>query len=151
MRFAQIKLTARDPAALAGFYVDALGCEVLLGPTPVQGAVSQGAGAPGSVLELTILALPGDHDPAPTLELYRFLENPPDAWPYAVGSGQIAFYVDDVEAAATAVVAAGGTVLGEVVDWIAPFDTVARFVYLQDPEGNLVDVWTSVAQRTTDN
>jgi len=43
------------------------------------------------------------------------------------------------------VMAAGGASIGDVVEWEAPSGAVARFVYMRDPEGNIIDLWSRVA------
>ncbi len=39
---------------------------------------------------------------------------------------------------------AGGNKLGDLVEWEAPAGESARFVYMQDPEGNVIDLWSRV-------
>lgn len=144
MRFDQVKLAADDPERLTRFYVEALHCAVQRPLTTVDDeVVSRGIGAPGHVVELTLLTLPGRTDETtPRLELYRFLGGWPERWRHLPGTGQLAFFVEDVDAAARRVLAAGGSMLGEIVDWVLPQGN-ARFAYLTDPEGNIIDLWTA--------
>jgi catechol 2,3-dioxygenase-like lactoylglutathione lyase family enzyme len=142
VRFDQTKFLARDPEGLARFYEEALDCVVVV---PLQeisdAAVPRAIGVPEGDVSLTVLRLPGRGDHGPSLELYSVSGQRPDNWHYQPGQGQIAFEVDDLEASIGAVVAAGGSKLGEVVEWEAPSGSRAMFVYLKDPEGNIVDLW----------
>lgn len=142
VRFDQTKFLARDPKSLAGFYEEALDCVTVV---PLQeisdAAVPRAFGVPDATVSLTVLRLPGRGDHGPVLELYSVSGPRPDDWHYQPGQGQIAFEVEDLEASIGAVVAAGGTKLGEVVEWEAPSGSRARFVFLNDPEGNVIDLW----------
>lgn len=146
VRFDQTKFLARDPGSLAGFYEDALGCVTVV---PLQevpdDAVPRAFGVPDASISLTVLRLPGRGDRGPVLELYSVTGERPREWHYQPGQGQIAFEVDDLESSIAAVLSAGGAMLGEVVEWEGPSGTVARFVLLRDPEGNVVDLWTHLA------
>lgn len=62
-------------------------------------------------------------------------------WPYQPGQGHLAFQVDDVGQAAQRVVDGGGSYLGEIVTWRAPSGNPACFVFMRDPEGNVIDLW----------
>lgn len=141
MRFDQTKFLARDIDSLSDFYLDALDCEVVVPKQTVEEAVSRAVGAPDASVTLTILRLPGRGEHGPVLELYSLDGIRPDDWDYRPGQGQIAFEVDDLEASIGRVIAAGGSKLGEVVEWTAPSGRVGRFIYLRDPEGNIIDLW----------
>lgn len=144
MRFDQTKFLADDVAGLARFYVDALDCEVVVETQEVGEAVSRAIGVPDAKVTLSILRLPGRGDHGPVLELYSVVGPTPDDWGYGPGSGQIAFEVDDLEEGIGRLIAAGGTHLGEMVEWAAPSGAVARFVYLNDPEGNIIDLFQRI-------
>lgn len=144
MRFDQVKLAAHDPERLAAFYVSALGCVPVRPLTRLPESVSPALGAPDSVVELTMLRLPvAGAEHGPRLELYRFVGGWPPGWRHLPGTGQLAFWVDDVDAAARSVLGEGGSRFGEIVDWVTPGGVTARFGYFLDPEGNIVDLWTS--------
>ncbi len=141
MRFDQVKMVAGDVEALAGFYEVAIGCRMMAPITDFTDEVlSRGMGAPGAHVRMAWLAFPGASDGSPLLELYQ-LVGWHDDWPYRPGQGHVAFEVDDVPSAVDRVVTAGGSLLGEIVDWKAPSGNQARFVFLRDPEGNVVDLW----------
>jgi catechol 2,3-dioxygenase-like lactoylglutathione lyase family enzyme len=54
--------------------------------------------------------------------------------------GHIAFAVDDVVAARDAVLAAGGHALGDLVDGDVVGAGRITFVYVTDPEGNIIEL-----------
>lgn len=56
------------------------------------------------------------------------------------GFGHIAFAVDDVDEALQAVIAAGGSTVGNIVTAEVDGVGVLRVVYAQDPEGNIVEL-----------
>lgn len=143
MRFDQVKFVANDVERLIAFYVEALDCSVARGPVEVNDPEIIGAiGAPpGSRITLAMLSLPGPEEGV-VLELYSIAGDDALVWPYSPGQGQIAFQVDDVDAVVVRAISSGGSRLGEVADWQTPWGSTARFVYLRDPEGNIVDVWS---------
>ena len=56
------------------------------------------------------------------------------------GITHIAFAVEDVETARKAVLEAGGGEVGEVVTLAIPGAGKITFVYLTDPEGNIIEL-----------
>lgn len=143
VRFDQVKFLARDPEALASFYEQALGCEIVV---PLQeledDAVARATGVPDAEIQLTVLRLPGRGEHGPVLEVYSVNGDRPSDWHYQPGQGQLAFEVEDLETAMGRVGGAGGKKLGDLVEWEAPSGARARFVYMQDPEGNIIDLWS---------
>lgn len=144
VRFDQVKILAGDLDSLVGFYEEALGCVTVVPPLATDNIVARGAGVPEATVTLAALRLPGRGKHGPVLELYSVEGEVPEEWDYRPGNGQLAFEVDDLEAAIGKVISAGGSSLGEVVEWEAPSGSVARFIYLSDPEGNIIDLWIRV-------
>lgn len=144
MRFDQVKILARDLEALASFYIEALECVVVVPEQSTDHVAARGVGVPEAEVRLAVLRLPGRGDHGPVLELYSVVGELPDGWDYLPGQGQLAFEVTDLENAIGRVISAGGSKLGEVVEWEAPSGAVARFVYMRDPEGNIIDLWSRV-------
>jgi len=56
------------------------------------------------------------------------------------GFGHIAFSVDDVAAAQTAVLQAGGDVIGEIVTLQVATGAKVTWCYVTDPEGNIIEL-----------
>lgn len=141
MQFDQVKIFARDANRLVIFYQNAMGCRLLSPVTDfADEALARGLGAPGERVRLAFLGLPGIEE-GPILELYQFTTGGPSDWPYQPGQGHLAFQVADLGEAAERVVEEGGSCLGEVVTWRAPSGNLATFVFMRDPEGNVIDLW----------
>ena len=142
MRFDQVKILARDVHSLAAFYQDALDCELLMPVSDFDDEqLGRAVGAPGKRIRLGFLRLPGRGE-GPILELYEFPDSDEPEWPFQPGQGHLAFEVDDVGRSATRVVQEGGSYVGEISTWRAPSGNLSTFVFMRDPEGNVVDLWT---------
>ena len=88
------------------------------------------------------LRLPGHGENGPTLEIYSYtqMENklPPRA--NRKGFGHIAFLVDNVNEVSEAVLAHGGYDIGEISHADVPGVGRLTFVYMADPEGNILEI-----------
>lgn len=143
-RFVHVNLIARDWRRLADFYVRVFGCEPVPPPRRQAGDwLSRGTGVVDAALEGVHLRLPGAVGGGPTLEIYTYAETLEPGAPVAAnrrGYGHLAFAVDDVAAAVEEVVAAGGARVGAVVERDVAEVGHLCFVYVADPEGNLVEL-----------
>jgi catechol 2,3-dioxygenase-like lactoylglutathione lyase family enzyme len=142
-RFVHVNIIARDWTRLAQFYQHILGCT----PVPPERALSgkwleDGTGVPGAEIRGVHLRLPGYGRDGPTLEIFEYSqqEEPMEAAINRPGFAHIAFAVDDVEHAREAVLAAGGGEIGQVVSLDVPGAGRVTFVYLTDPEGNIIEL-----------
>ncbi len=142
-RYVHTNLIARDAQRLVKFYSAVFGCE----PVPPERSLAgrwleQGTGVRGAEIRGVHLRLPGHGPQAPTLEVFQYNRSPerPRVAPNTLGYGHIAFAVPDVQAARDAVLAAGGHAYGEVVTTDVPAVGRLTFVYVTDPEGNIVEL-----------
>lgn len=143
IRYKHTNIVAADWRKLAGFYERVLGCE----PVPPERSLSggwleRGTGVPGARLSGVHLRLPGCGEAGPTLEIYAYGENLPQPHPAAnrEGFSHIAFEVADVRRWAERVVAGGGAWVGDIAfTEIAGVGTL-EFVYMADPEGNIIEL-----------
>ncbi len=142
-KFVHTNIVARDWQKLADFYERVFGCQ----PVPPERNLSgqwleDGTGVAGVDIRGMHLRLPGFGEQGPTLEIFQYKqqqERPPTAI-NRPGFAHIAFAVDDVDAARDAVLAAGGGVVGEIVSVDVPGAGTVTFVYLTDPEGNIIEL-----------
>lgn len=143
IRYGHTNLIATDWRRLVQFYGEVFCCRPVGTERDLQGeSLERGTGLAGARLRGVHLRLPGYGDSGPTLEIFSYEQNLPNAapaWPNRVGFGHIAFVVADVEATRRAVLAAGGSQHGEVVTTAANGRKVT-WVYMRDPEGNLVEL-----------
>ena len=141
-RYVHTNLIARDWQVLARFYEELFGCSPLPPERDLTGPeMDAGTGIQGTHLRGIHLRLPGYGDTGPTLEIlsYDVLSDRPPAAVNRPGYGHIAFSVEDVTAARQAVLAQGGTPIGEVVS-IEVGTTRVTWCYVTDPEGNAIEL-----------
>jgi catechol 2,3-dioxygenase-like lactoylglutathione lyase family enzyme len=151
-RYRHTNLVAHDWARLATFYERVFGCERVPPERDQRGDwLSRGTGVDDAHLRGVHLRLPGGGPGAPTLEIYQYERVVSQGEPVAnrAGFGHIAFAVDDVEQALSAVVDAGGARLGEVVTTEVAGAGTLCFTYARDPEGNLIELqrWGATPER----
>jgi predicted enzyme related to lactoylglutathione lyase len=142
-RYVHTNLVARDWRKLARFYEQVFGCTAVPPERDLAGQwLEDGTGVPGAHIRGVHLRLPGYGADGPTLEIFQYdhEEERPETAVNRPGFAHIAFAVDDVEAARDAVVAAGGGTVGQVVSLAVPGAGSVTFVYLTDPEGNILEL-----------
>jgi catechol 2,3-dioxygenase-like lactoylglutathione lyase family enzyme len=145
-RYGHTNVIARDWRRLAWFYEAVFGCTPVPPERDYRGDLAErGTGIPGAAFRGVHLRLPGHGPDGPTLEIYTYEANvDPAAMPAAnrVGWGHIAFMVDDVASARSAVLEAGGRILpgAEVVTTRTADGRRVTWCYLADPEDNLIEL-----------
>jgi predicted enzyme related to lactoylglutathione lyase len=142
-RYVHTNLVARDWRKLARFYEQIFGCTAVPPERDLAGQwLEDGTGVPGAHIRGVHLRLPGYGADGPTLEIFQYNheEEGPETAVNRPGFAHIAFAVDDVKAARDKVVAAGGGTVGQVVSLEIPGAGTVTFVYLTDPEGNILEL-----------
>jgi predicted enzyme related to lactoylglutathione lyase len=142
-RFTHTNLIARDWRRLVGFYQQVFGCQPVLPERHLtQPWVAQVSGVPGAEIHGMHLRLPGYGDVGPTLEVFQYNQLKESEAPAInrPGLAHLAFAVEDVPAALEALLAAGGSQVGELVRVEVPGAGRLVFVYAADPEGNLIEL-----------
>jgi predicted enzyme related to lactoylglutathione lyase len=142
-KYVHTNLIAEDWRTLADFYQHVFGCVPVPPERDFYGEkLEAGTGIPGAHLRGAHLRLPGYDDHGPTLEIfnYNILEHRGTTAVNRPGFGHIAFVVDDVAAAQTAVLQAGGKVIGEIVTLQVATDTKVTWCYVTDLEGNIIEL-----------
>jgi predicted enzyme related to lactoylglutathione lyase len=142
-RFVHINIVAQDWRRLAQFYQEVFGCI----PVPPERNLSgdwleKGTTVAGAEIRGIHLRLPGCEGKGPTLEIFQYNIQKKDqqAAINRPGFAHIAFAVDDVEVARDAVIAAGGFRIGKPVTVRIPGAGLITFVYVADPEGNIIEL-----------
>lgn len=142
-RFGHVNLIADDWRALAAFYTSLFGCVTVPPERDYSGPdLAAGTAVADAALKGVHLRLPGHGAEGPTLEIYQYSSNQPNLTPAANrrGFGHIAFAVDDVATARQAVLAAGGSAVGEVVTLRTTDGRHVTWCYVTDPEENIVEL-----------
>jgi catechol 2,3-dioxygenase-like lactoylglutathione lyase family enzyme len=151
-KYAHTNLIARDWRSLADFYIRVLGCTPVLPERHLHEPwLAASTSIPGARLDGMHLRLPGDGDSGPTLELFQYqqaLDHPAPA-ANRPGFGHLAFVVEDVHQAREEVLSNGGGLLGETVSVEIPQAGTITFVYVTDPEGNILELqkWAQVPSK----
>jgi predicted enzyme related to lactoylglutathione lyase len=142
-RFVHTNLIARDWRRLAGFYERVFGCTPVPPERNLAGRwLEDATRVPGAEIHGIHLRLPDYGDQGPTLEIFQY-NHQRERQGAAVnrpGFAHIAFAVDDVQAAQDAVIAEGGKSLGELVSVDIPGAGTVTFIYVMDPEGNIIEL-----------
>jgi predicted enzyme related to lactoylglutathione lyase len=142
-KYVHTSLIARDCRGLVRFYSEVFGCEPKPPDRDMSGAwLDQLTSLQNAHLSGVHLRLPGYGDDGPTLEIFSYNELVELELPSANqrGFGHIAFAVDDVDEALQAVIAAGGSTVGNIVTTEVDSVGFLRVVYARDPEGNVVEL-----------
>jgi catechol 2,3-dioxygenase-like lactoylglutathione lyase family enzyme len=143
-RYAHTNIVAHDWQRLAAFYCDVFGCVPVPPERDLAGRwLEAGTGVPGARIRGIHLRLPGVGPSGPTLEILQY-EQALDAPATAAnrpGYGHIAFATNnDMAEAHAAVLAAGGRAVGRIVSAEVTGAGTITFVYMADPEGNIVEI-----------
>lgn len=143
IRYVHTNLIARDWRALASFYVRLFDCRPVPPERDLSGQwLDAATNLEGAHITGIHLRLPGHGDTGPTLEVFSYddLAERPDVAPNTPGFAHLAFLVDDVPAMAEAVLAAGGSAVGELGSRDVPEVGRLAFRYMRDPEGNMIEL-----------
>ncbi len=142
-KYTHTNLIARDWRRLADFYQRLFGCTPIPPERDFQGEVLEaGSGIPGAHLQGAHLRLPGYGESGPTLEIFNY-NILAEGCPKTVnrpGFAHIAFQVENVAAARTEVLGAGGKAVGEIVTLQVATGAKVTWCYVTDPEDNIIEL-----------
>jgi predicted enzyme related to lactoylglutathione lyase len=142
-RYVHTNIIARDWKGLARFYEKVFGCIRVPPERDLSGEwLEDATGVKGAGIRGIHLRLPGHGENGPTLEIFQYnhMEKSRGTAVNRPGLAHIAFLVDDVDAARRAVIDAGGGGVGEIVTLDLPGVGGITFVYVTDPEGNIIEL-----------
>lgn len=141
--FGHVNVIADDWRLLASFYRDVFGCTLVPPERDLSGPHLEAAtGIPGAHIRGAHLRLPGGGADGPTLEVFEYEKGSPSGTRAvnAPGFAHIAFEVPDVDEAWQGVMDHGGSPLGEIVRQRIRGRGQLTFVYMRDPEGNIIEL-----------
>ncbi|MBN2178508.1 MAG: VOC family protein [Deltaproteobacteria bacterium] len=142
-KYKHTNIIAQDWRALAQFYQNVFGCVFIPPERDLSGEwLDKGTGVKNARFAGVHLRLPGHGPDGPTLEIYQYSHNElkPSAAANREGIMHLAFEVEDVAEATTEVLKNGGSKLGEVTSAEVKGVGLLTFVYLADPEGNIIEL-----------
>jgi len=142
-KFTHTNLIARDWKRLAAFYEQVFGCTPVLPERDLSGAwLDAVTNLQGAHVRGIHLRVPGYGDTGPTLEIFQYSPKGPesDTAIHRPGYAHIAFQVDDVDSARREVLAEGGHEFGQLVTTSVPGAGTVTFVYVTDPENNVIEL-----------
>lgn len=143
IRYTHTNIVASDWKALSAFYQTVFDCIPVPPERDLSGTwLDQGTGVVNAQLKGIHLRLPGFGEGGPTLEIYQYHEVEENLTPVAnrKGLGHLAFHVDDVRHIHDKVLLQGGKKLGEITINAVDGVGLLTFVYMADPEGNLIEI-----------
>ncbi len=143
IRYAHTNIIAEDWRRLVEFYEKAFGCI----PVPPQrdqsgGWLEKGTGVEKAHLQGMHLRLPGYGEKGPTLEIYTYTQTilSPNPLPNQKGLGHLAFEVEDLMECLEKALRLGAKKLGEVSQTEVEGVGTITFIYIADPEGNIIEL-----------
>ena len=142
-RFAHVNVVAQDWRRLAAFYETVFGCRPVPPERDQAGEwLDRAIDVAGAHLRGVHLLLPGGGDSGPTLEVYQYdvMTERPDIRANTPGFSHVAFAVDDVTETAAAVLAEGGSAIGDLTEREIAGAGRLTFQYVADPEGNIIEL-----------
>ena len=142
-KFVHVNIIASNWHKLAEFYIQVFGCE----PVPPERNLSgewldKGTGISGAEIKGIHLRLPGYDNIGPTLEIFQYSKNKKrsNTSINREGIGHIAFQVDNIEEFKKVILEWGGILVGETVTLNVNGAGTISFLYLTDPEGNIIEL-----------
>jgi len=145
VRYAHTNIITADWKRLSTFYETVFGCVPVPPVRNQRGAwLSRGTGVPDAALEGVHLRLPGHGPDGPTLEIFQYVEvrDMPPAPANQRGIGHLAFQVSPLETYLERALQHGASPVGKITEHRVEGVGLLRFIYIADPDGNLIELQT---------
>lgn len=149
IKYKHTSLVSKDYKQLAQFYINVFKCFPASAERIHKGDyLKKGTGVNNAALKGIHLGLPGFDKNGPTLEIFEYEHMEPGADSFANQKGlrHLAFEVSDVQEMSKRVLEYGGSELGEIVTTEIADVGDLTFVYMKDPDGNIIEImnWEKV-------
>ena len=143
IKYAHTNIITKDWKELARFYEIVFNCIAVPPIRNYQGEwLEKGTGVFNANLQGVQLRLPGYGDNGPTLEIYQYSEMISAERHLAnqKGFGHIAFNVEDIAGVLAIALKNGASKIGELSEHHFDNIGVFRFIYISDPDGNIIEL-----------
>jgi predicted enzyme related to lactoylglutathione lyase len=142
-KYVHTNIVAIDYRMLSNFYIRVFGCYPVPPERDHYGEwVARATGVKNAQIKGMHLRLPGFGDAGPTLEIFQYSPVARDTVKKINKAGftHMAFSVEDIESALEIVKSEGGGQVGDLVTVEIPNAGKITFVYVTDPEGNIIEL-----------
>ena len=142
-RYKHTNIVAKNWKLLSDFYSDIFGCEFIPPKRELAGDwLDKGSGVKNAKFEGVHLKMPGYGENGPTLEIFQYsdFEDLKPGPANRRGLGHLSFEVDDVDAFYKRILAKGGKSIAQVTTKEIENIGTITFVYVCDPEGNIIEL-----------
>ncbi len=143
LRYVHTNIIAKDAKRLITFYKDVFDCKSTGETRDISGEwLDKVTGVKNAHIKGEHISLPGYGENGPTLEIFSYDDMIEAGISHTnqIGIAHLAFQTDDVYSKLKDVLAAGGSQYGELVETIYQDGRKAVFVYVTDPEGNIIEI-----------
>ncbi|MCH2023002.1 MAG: VOC family protein [Saprospiraceae bacterium] len=143
MKYVHTNLISKDWKALAAFYIQVFECKMILPQRNMSGKwLSNGTGVNNAKIKGAHLRLPGYDKSGPTLEIFEYSETKeqPNQVANRKGFGHLAFEVDNVQEVVFKAMNFGAKTYGQIAKKNIDGLGLLTFVYIKDPEGNIIEI-----------
>jgi len=143
LKYVHTNIITNDWKRLVDFYIKVFKCKIA---PPIRNQsgkwLEKGTGVKNAHLKGAHLRLPGHGKKGPTLEIYQYskIKKQKPVAPNQRGFGHLAFEVDNVKKILKKIEKHGGSKSGEVVKRKVDGVGIITFIYVRDPDGNLIEI-----------
>lgn len=143
IKYGHTNIITKNWKNLANFYEKVFGCIPVPPERNQKGEwLDKGTGILNAHLQGMHLRLPGYGDNGPTLEIYQYatVVDSGNKLPNKQGFGHIAFQIDNIDELLALAIKNGATKIGELSEHIVENVGLLRFIYIADPDGNIIEI-----------
>lgn len=143
IKYVHTNIITKDWERLSKFYQTVFNCVPVPPQRDLKGLwLDKGTGVKNAHLKGIHLRLPGYDENGPTLEIYQYSETikTNEQKPNKEGFAHIAFHADDIENLLDKALKNGDSKIGELSEKHIEEAGVLKFIYISDPDGNIIEL-----------
>lgn len=145
MKYVHTNIVANDCRKLAEFYKTVFDCKTVPPGRELKGRwLDEGTGISGVEIKGVHLLLPGWGKDSPTLEIFQYNKKVKGGEKKInrLGLAHLSFMVDNIHDTLRKVIVNGGVQIGKLTSKEIENVGTITFVYVSDPEGNIIELQT---------